>query len=219
MIKNQDYSLLNKQISNEDMIKFCQIFEEKKISYTCEIFITNGPRYTYKFENNTKEINPFASNAFKNENVCKIKINNKYCKLQYGNKTENKIMFEGDENDDAYQYFFTKIDAWASKLKKLKRIKSVETGDVLFTMISVLLVVGITTSYAFLSRAINKNLLSTILSSIALGACLLVEIIIYCSAFLPYEIQIGLCKYKKTQKTFYSLFSLCIIPILTGLFA
>ena len=32
MIKNQDYSLLNKQISNEDMIKFCQIFEEMETS-------------------------------------------------------------------------------------------------------------------------------------------------------------------------------------------
>ena len=106
-----------------------------------------------------------------------------------------------------------------SKLKKLKRIKAVETGDVLFTILSMFLVAGITTIYAFLSRAINNNLLSTVLSSIVLGVCLLVEIIIYSSAFLPYEIQIGLCKYKKTQTAFYSLFTLCIIPILTGLFA
>ncbi len=215
MIKNQDYTLLNKQISNEDMKEFCEIFENNNTPYTCEVQIKNGPRYTYKY--NIDEGNPFVKNAFKNEEVCKIKISTEYCELQYGVQSENKIMFEGDENDNAYQYFFTKIESWISKLKKLKRIKTLKDGETFFTMLGTILVLGFTTAYAFISGTVNNNLLSTILSSVFLGICLLIELFIYSSVFKPYEIKIGLCGYKKEQKFFYSFFVVCVAPILIGL--
>ena len=81
MIKNEDYSLLNKQISNKDMIKFCAVFEDKQEQYTCEVYIKDGPRYTYKYNKSIKEENPFKQDYFKNMNVYMIKFKSrKECK-------------------------------------------------------------------------------------------------------------------------------------------
>ncbi len=218
MIKNEKYSLWNRQISNKDIIRFCQIFEDKKQPYTCEVLLQAGPKYTYFYNHETKEANPFKEDYFSSKSVDSIKIESKFCKLVYGEKC-CEVMFEGDEDDVLYQYFFTKIDGWFSDLKKLKRLKMVTTADCIITIFYLMiLVVGFTVGYGFLSNYINNNMLSTVLSSVFLGLCFFVSIMLYVSGFPPYEIKIGRCTYKKYQQAFYSVFSLCILPILLGLF-
>lgn len=218
MIKNEEFSLLNKKLSNSDMVNFCLYFEEKSISYTCEVFVKDGPRYTYKYAKNIKEENPFKNDSFKNFEIATIKFKSKYCKLQYGYESENKIIFEGDENDELYQYFFTKIESWKTGLVKLKRLKLVSTYDYIMTTIySILFIVIISMCYSLLSELINDSKLANTLSTIFLAFGLLVSMLLYLVAFPPYELNIGLCKYKKLQTIFYSIFSLCIIPILLGL--
>lgn len=218
MIKNEDYTLLNKQISNKDMIKFCAVFEDKQEQYICEVYIKDGPRFTYKYNKSNKEENPFKQDYFKNMNVYMIKFKSKFCRLQYGAETDNQIIFEGDENDETYQYFYTKIDAWISSLKQLRRIKLISSVDyTLTTIYSCLLIVGLTVGYGFLSDFVSRNIFSTIFSSIILGVGLLGVFILYFAAFPPYEIKIGLCKYKTLQKLFYILMTSCIIPIILGL--
>lgn len=219
MIKNEEFSLLNKRLSNSDILNFCLYFEEKSIPYSCEVFVKDGPRYTYKYAKNIKEENPFKNDSFKNFEIATIKFKSKYCKLQYGYESENKIIFEGDENDKLYQYFFTKIESWKVGLVKLKRIKVVSTSDYfLVTTFSMLSIFIISFCYSLLSIIINDSRLSTTLSSIFLALGLFTATLLYLVAFPPYELNIGLCKYKKLQAAFYSIFSLCIVPILLGLF-
>lgn len=218
MIKNESYSLLNRRISNDDMTTLCQIFEEKQFSFKCHIFLEDGKRYTFKYNKNKKEQNPFKTNFFKNSQISTIIFESKICTFEYGADSDNIIIFEGDENDDIYQYFFTKIDAWMLSLKKLKRIKLTSSLAYASTyFLSSIIIVSLCILYGFLSSLVSENMLVVVCSSLILCIFLFTATLIYFSAFLPYEIKIGICKYKKMQNVFYTILTACVIPLLLGL--